>query len=434
MNDLSKLTIDRDGRTATPASRRRRSRLPYVLLAIALATVAFWYQRHGGFTPAPEVEVGVVGTAWPSQGVTLFNATGYVVPQTKADIASKATGRLEALEVEEGSVVTKGQVLARLESQDVLATMRRAEANLVAAEATLTEAKARRAEAEAKVAETVAEHRDAQRALDRAKAMVSKNFVTQENYDAALARHDRAAAGVASANAGVAAAEATIGAAEAQVAASKAGLEEAKVAVEYTLIRAPFDGVVLSKHADIGDVVAPFAATTSSKGAVVTMADLDTLQVEADVSESSMINVKVGQPCEIQLDALPQTRLRGEVHMIVPTVDRTKATVLAKVRFIDKDKRILPDMSARVAFLSRAIDPAEQKAITTITATAVVDRDGKKLVYKLSGDSVNEIAVETGAPIGDAVTVLSGVSAGDRIVLKPPESLHDGARVRVASP
>lgn len=434
MNDLSKLSIDRQGNTAAPALRRRRSRLPYILIAIALAAGAFWYQQHGGFASAPEVEVGVVGTAWPSQAVTLFNATGYVVPQTKADIASKATGRLEALEVEEGSVVTKGQVLARLESQDVIAAMRRAEANLVAAEAALTETKARRAEAAAKVAEATAEHRDAQRALDRAKAMVSKNFVTQENYDAALWRHDRSAAGIASANAGVAAADASIGAAEAQVAASKAALEEAKVAVEYTLIRAPFDGVVLSKHADIGDVVAPFAATTSSKGAVVTMADLDTLQVEADVSESSMVNVKVGQPCEIQLDALPDTRLRGEVHMIVPTVDRTKATVLAKVRFIDKDKRILPDMSARVAFLSRGIDPSEQKAITTIASTAVVDRDGHKVAYKLDGDSVHEVALEIGAPVGDAVSVTSGVSVGDRIVLKPTTSLRNGVRVRVASP
>ncbi|MCG3202005.1 MAG: Multidrug resistance protein MdtA [Gammaproteobacteria bacterium] len=204
--------------------------------------------------------------------------------------------------------------------------------------------------------------------------------------------------------------------------------------MEYTLIRAPFDGVILSKQADIGDVVAPFAATTSSKGAVVTMADLGTLQVETDIAESNLVGVTVGQPCEIELDALPDVRLRGEVHMIVPTVDRTKATVLAKVRFIDTDRRILPDMSARVAFLSRAIDPTEQKPLVVVPSAALRSDGARSVVFRLDGEHAREIAVGAGEKVVDTVVVDGGLKAGEKVVLNPPADLRDGARVRLARP
>ena len=139
-------------------------------------------------------------------------------------------------------------------------------------------------------------------------------------------------------------------------------MEAAKVAVEYTQIRAPFDAVVLTKNADVGDIVTPIGAAANAKAAVVTIADMDSLRVEADVSESNLEKVKVGQPCEIQLDALPETRFPGQVHMIVPTADRSKATVMVKVRFLDPDPRILPEMSAKVAFLSRSVNPEEQRS------------------------------------------------------------------------
>jgi RND family efflux transporter MFP subunit len=176
--------------------------------------------------------------------------------------------------------------------------------------------------------------------------------------------------------------------------------------------------------------VAPFASTTQSKGAVVTMADLDTLQVETDISESNLTNVTVGQPCEIQLDALPDVRLRGEVHMIVPTVDRTKATVLAKVRFVDRDERVLPDMSARVAFLSKAIDPAEQKPYTVVPARAVVTRDGRSIVYRVDGEVVEEVFITSGRTMGDALEVTQGIAVGDKVILNPSGKLRNGARVR----
>jgi RND family efflux transporter MFP subunit len=204
--------------------------------------------------------------------------------------------------------------------------------------------------------------------------------------------------------------------------------------VEYTLIRAPFDGVVVSKHANVGDVLAPFSSTTQSKGAVVSMADLDTLEVEADVSESSLLQVRPGQPCEIQLDALSDVRLRGIVQRIVPTVDRAKATVMVKVGFVDKDSRILPDMSAKVAFLSRALMPEELKPVTVVPASAIVERNGHPSAFRVEGERVKEVLVDTAKTMGDLSTVRQGLDPGDQVVLQPPSQLRDGSAVRRVEP
>ncbi|MGH8119052.1 MAG: efflux RND transporter periplasmic adaptor subunit, partial [Gammaproteobacteria bacterium] len=240
-----------------------------------------------------------------------------------------------------------------------------------------------------------------------------------------------AAAGLASVEAGVIAAEASIKAATAQMTAAGAALREAQVAVEYTYIRAPFDGVILTKHADIGDVVAPFATSAQSKGSVVSMADLSTLQVEADINESNLTLVRIGQPCEIQLDALPGVRLRGEVHMIVPTVDRTKATVLAKLRFIDKDERILPDMSAQVAFLSRPLAPEDQVPRTALPPAAIVTEGKQSFAFRVQGDVVHRVDIVTGEQLGDLIVITEGLQSGDKVVLNPPQKIRDGMQVNI---
>ncbi|HTT08889.1 MAG TPA: efflux RND transporter periplasmic adaptor subunit [Gammaproteobacteria bacterium] len=436
MEDLNKLKIDRGGkRGAGPLPRGGGRKRLMILLALMVAGVGGYF-KYGGhlnlLRPRPEVEVGNVVTAYPSQALSLFNATGYVVPQTRADVASKATGRLQAIEVEAGSVVRKDQIIARLEDQDVVAVMERNRASVEAARAAVTEARAQLHVSQARVAEVRAEMLDAERAMTRAQAMVGKKYVTQEFYDAAQARRDKAAANVSSAEAGVAAAAASLATAEAQVTAAEAAYDEARVAVEYTLIRAPFDGVILSKHADVGDVVAPFASANQSKGAVVSMADMSTLQVEADVSESNLTKVSVGQPCEIQLDALPEQRLRGEVHAIVPTVDRAKATVLVKVKFIDPEPRILPDMSARVAFLSRSLTEEDQKPRTAVPAAAIVTHDGHSLAYRLDGDVAREVTVMAGGErLGDLVVIKAGLNPGDKVVLNPSAELRDGMRIKL---
>jgi RND family efflux transporter MFP subunit len=322
-------------------TRKKRKLVYWVLLIVAVLVLGILYVK-GVFTPAIQVQVATVSQIYPSQAFTMLNASGYVVAQRKSALASKVTGRLIWLGVEEGSFVKKDQVVARLENQDVSASKDQASANVNVARFSLEQ--------------TQAELRDATLSLNRNKELLSRGVVARQTYDDVLARYEKAVAGVA--------------AGEAALKAATAALEGAAVLLEYTLIRAPFDAVVLTKDADIGDIVTPLGAAANAKAAVVTIADMGSLEVEADVSESNLSRVRAGQPCEIQLDALPEQRFRGEIHMIVPTADRSKATVMVKVRFIDKDKRILPEMSAKVAFLSRLVKLDEQKPRTALNRAA----------------------------------------------------------------
>ncbi len=346
------------------------------------------------------VETATVSQAYPSQAYTLLNATGYVVAQRKAAVASKATGRLEWLGVREGSQVRAGEVLARLESNDVAAQMRQAEANVRVTQANLEQGEA--------------ELRDATRALERSRDLLAKNFVSQAAHDTVISRHDKAKAALAGFKAAIAVAQ--------------AGLRNTQVAVEQTMIRAPFDGVVLTKNANVGDVITPFSSALGSQAAVVTMADMTTLEVEADVSEANLAKVKVGQHCEIQLDALPGQRFRGMVQRMVPTVDRAKATVMVKVRFVDADPRVLPEMSAKVAFLEKEVPEGERNS-RTVVQPAALSEDGA--LYVLRDGVVKRVSVKSGLKIGDLVEVSGDIKAGDKVVLRPGTGLRDGARVAV---
>jgi RND family efflux transporter MFP subunit len=378
--------------------------LGYMVGAIFFILLMGFLYVKGVLTPAVEVEVASVTQLYPSQTFTLLNASGYVVAQRKAAVASKVTGRLVSLSVEEGSKVKAGQVIARFENDDVKAARDQSEANLNAARHNLEQAKA--------------ELNDAAISFNRNKDLVSQGFISKAEHDTSEARYKKAVAAAA--------------ADEAAIKASVAALQSANVALEYTLIRAPFDAVVLTKNADIGDIVTPIGAAANAKAAVVTIADMDSLLVEADVSESNLQQVKIGQPCEIQLDALPDSRFHGTVHMIVPTADRTKATVMIKVRFVDQDRRILPEMSAKVAFLSREVRSDEQKPRTALNPDAIRDRNGKKTVFLIKENRVMETPVTLGKKFGDMVEVLSGVKAGDRVVLKPLNKMREGLRIKVA--
>jgi RND family efflux transporter MFP subunit len=227
----------------------------------------------------------------------------------------------------------------------------------------------------------------------------------------------RAGAAVAAANAGVGIADAT--------------LQGARVAYDYSLIRAPFDAVVLTKNADVGDIITPLGAAANAKAAVVTIADLASLQVEADVSESNLDKVKTGQPCEITLDALPQSRFRGVLQTIVPTADRTKASVMVKVRFLDNDPRILPEMSAKVAILSRPATMQDQQAKIALNPAAIVKVNGKDSVYLIDNGHVRLVPVTVGAKLGD-MTEVAGVKPGDKVALRPLNKLKDGKTISVA--
>ncbi len=397
--ELSRLKIDRG---VAPVSRRRRRWLVWLALALLAGAAATWFALQ---PRAIAVTTAAVVTAYPSQQFVVLNATGYVVAQRKAAIASKATGRLEWLGVAEGSRVKAGELIARLDNRDVAAQADSAQANVRSARAGLDQA--------------LADERDAAQALRRNVDLVAQGFVSAATVDAATARAERSTAGVASARAAIGAAE--------------AAARNARVAVDFTLIRAPFDGVILSKNANVGDMVTPFSSAADSKGAVVTMADMTTLEVEADVSESSLSKVSVGQAAEIMLDALPDARFRGRISRMVPTVDRAKATVMTKVQFEAIDPRVLPEMSAKVAFLSREITADQQRPLLAVNPDAVALREGRSILFVVrEGGKVEEVAVTSGAKLGDVVAISGAVRSGDKVVIKPPAELKSGSLTRPA--
>ncbi|MBV8657974.1 MAG: efflux RND transporter periplasmic adaptor subunit [Burkholderiales bacterium] len=343
-----------------------------------------------------EVTTAKVTQAWPSSAVSELTATGYVVAQTKASIASKGTGRLEWLGVREGSAVKEGEVIARLESADLRAELAQAEAAVESAKAQL-----KRSEADAT---------DAELAFDRSAELLRQGFISPSSHDSAISRVKQARAAVAAQAAAVKQAEAAV-----------AG---AKVQLDNAFIRAPFTGVVLTKTADVGDVISPFNANADSKGAVVTMADMSTLEVEADVSESSLSKAHLDQPCEIQLDALPDVRLLGRVNSIVPSVDRSKATVIFKVAFVEKNTHVLPDMSAKVNFLSRPLAGDERTPRLALNPKAVADG----AVFVVTDGVAHRRAIKTGSKLGDLIEIKDGLKQGDIVVLDPGK-LKDGSKV-----
>ncbi len=366
------------------------------------AGAAAWF----AFIPrATAVLTTPIVTTFPSQQFVVLNSSGYVVAQRKAAIASKASGRLDWLGVAEGSRVKAGDIIARLDARDLTAQLESATASIKVARAAIEQAEA--------------ENRDAAASLSRTEDLLKQKFVSQSALDTAKARADRAAAGVASAKASVAVAE--------------ANARNAQVAVDYTHIRAPFDGIILSKSANVGDMVTPFSSAADSKGAVVTMADMSTLEVEADVSESSLSKVSVGQPSEITLDALPDVRFRGTVSRIVPTVDRAKATVMTKVRFEAIDPRVLPEMSAKVSFLSQPVTAEQQKPMTAVNADALASRDGKTVVVVVRDNKAAVVAVTPGNKIGDLTAITGDVKTGEKAVLKPAADLRDGMLVKLSA-
>jgi len=398
--DLNNLTIDRAASVAS--GRHRRRWLVWLAVAlVAAAAAAFWLRQPR----VSAVQAVSVVTAYPSQQYVVLNATGYVVAQRKAAVASKATGRLEWLGVAEGSRVKSNEIIARLDHQDVSAQLDQAGAAVKVAQSAIDQSEA--------------ELWEAGESLKRTRELLAKGFISQSALDTAIAREVRARGAVAGARS--------------SLAQAKAGQHVAQVAVDYTVIRAPFEGVVLTKNANIGDIVTPFSSAADSKGAVVTMADMTTLEVEADVSEASLAKVKVGMPCEIVLDALPEARFRGSISRMVPTVDRAKATVMTKIRFNELDPRVLPEMSAKVSFLSQDVTPDQQKPVLAVSPDALAERDGKTVLFAIREGKVEELAVTRGAKLGDLVAITGQVKAGDKVVQKPPAALQTGAAVKIES-
>jgi RND family efflux transporter MFP subunit len=366
-----------------------------------LSFLFYWLPSMGGSTPV--VSVYRVGYTSNSNSSALLTASGYVVAQRQAAVSSKATGRLVFLGVEEGDRVKEGEILARVESEDVEAELSIARANLDVARGALATTGARLKEARLK--------------YDRVSDLLSRKLVSQSEFDGVEAAMNVAAAQHDQADAGIAAAQAAVRAAE--------------VAVENTRIRAPFDGTVLTKEADIGEMVAPFGSAQSARGAVVTLADMSSLEVEADVSESNIQRVTVGYPVQIVLDAFPGTRYRGRVKKIVPTADRARATVLTKVKFLDIDLKVLPEMSANVTFLDSDSGEADSTPELAVPAGALVETAAGTVIFTVVDELARRNQVELGDFRGTLRVVRTGLREGDRVILNPPADLANGDAVEI---
>ena len=388
--DLSSLKINRTEDFKSQSSIKKI--VIWIAIIIAILTVGF-FSFDLLFEKSIEVKLFTVEYQSASQSNTILTASGYVVAQRKAAVASKGTGRLVYIGVVEGDQVKKDQILARIEDNDIKAQLEEAEANLMFYEADLKEAKNN---------------------FNREADLLQKGLSSAELFDRAEANYNRLLA---------------------SIEIAKARISQYEVALENTLIRAPFDGTVLTKNAEIGEVVAPLGASTTSKGAVVLIADMKSLLVEADVSESNIEKIKVNQDCEIVLDAYPEKSYPAYVFKIVPTADRSKATVMVKVGFKKYDSRVLPEMSAKVLFLNEAVDTSltDQKPVLVVPISSIKQQGGETMVYSVSKDIVNPILISTGRRLGNYIEVTSGLQSGDKIIEKVDENITPGRKVIIVN-
>ena len=401
-NDLAALKIERG---AQPTQARR---WPLLLLVPAVLFLAGLYYLRFTNRPAEVATAKVTKTELSGEsinavnaGAPLLNASGYIVARRKAVVSAKIQGRLSSLRVEEGSRVREGEIIARLENRDYLAQVERAEAAIQRAEADLGESKR-----QARVAESLTREQIGTRdALDGANSRVSV-------FEAALRQ-------------------------------ARADAEFYRAVLANTEIRAPFSGTVVKKMAEVGESVAPIPPgvnISTASGAIVALADLDTLEVEVDVAESNVAKLGADQPAEVSAEAFPDRKYKGRLRQVIPTADRTKATVQVKVTILDKDKDLKPEMSARVQFTEKTEktaetrteggSPAPSQSVVTAPESAIVTRDGKSVAFEILDGRAKLRPVEVGSKSGGVARIKSGLYGGEVLVDAPAITLKDGDAVR----
>jgi RND family efflux transporter MFP subunit len=384
--DLSSLKIDRSEKNQNKSSSKY-----FIYAVIALVILAAGYFLLNSFSStAVEVKLTSVIKQTPGRSSAVLTASGYIVAQREASVSSKGTGVLVYLGVVEGDKVQKGQIIARLDDRDIVAQLDETKSSLQLYEAQLNEI---------------------ENNFNREKELFNRGLSSQQTLDQAETAYKSLLANIDIAEARIRAAE---------------------VALENMIIRAPFDGTVLTKNAEVGEIVAPFGASTTSRAAVVTIADMNSLMVETDVSESNIEKIKQDIDCEITLDSNPGKSYQGYVFKIVPTADRSKATVLVKVAFRSYDSSVLPEMSAKVSFLSeKSKEEEDMTPVLTAPLSAVEDVDGKKIVYVVVDDAAVQKEITTGRLFGSYVEVSSGLSEGDKIIDNLNEKIKDGIQVKI---
>jgi HlyD family secretion protein len=394
-SELAGLRIERD----RPSRPRRWPLLFFVPLVLLLGALYLLRARQGfGAVEVQTVQSVAAAASEAQAGTPVLTASGYVVARRKAVVSAKIQGRLADLKVEEGSRVREGGVIARLESADYEAQVQRARAGVERAEADLAE--------------------------NRRQLRLARELAR----DDVLAVNEREAA------------ESRVRIAEAALGQARADLAFAEAQFQNTVILAPFTGTVVKKMAEVGESVAPIPPgvnISTASGAIVALADLDTLEVEADVAEANVAKLSAEQPAEVTVEAFPERRYQAVLRQVIPTADRTKATVQVKVTIQDKDADLKPEMSARVTFL----EPAPQAAASAVTPPptilvpkeAVANRDGQSVVFEVIDGRVRQRAIQTGAERQGQVVVRDGLAGAETLVARPAETLKDGDAVRVKS-
>jgi HlyD family secretion protein len=373
-HDLSALRIQRE-----PEARRgtRGWLLLASVLVVAAGAAAYFLAGRG--LRSKKVEAVTASVVSEGQATTVLSATGYVEAERKADLSPKITSRITALNVTEGTKVKKGDIIARLDSTDLDAQQSEAKANWVNADAE----------------------------LKRQKNIFDQGLTTKSALDAAIANE----------------------------AATRARVRYVEALLDYTIIRAPFTGVITAKRAFVGEAVSPFGSSPSgggSGGAVATIVEFSSLYVGADVNEANLSKLATNQPAEISLDAVPDKVYHGRLRQIVPAADRQKATVRVKVAFLDADDHVLPDLSARVAFTSDATQGKEARSRILVPKNALTTVDGKAGVFRISEGRVRFVPVTAGEDVQGQIEVKQGLQGGERLAsLAGGVQLKDGDKVRV---
>ncbi|HXR91798.1 MAG TPA: efflux RND transporter periplasmic adaptor subunit, partial [Steroidobacteraceae bacterium] len=351
--------------------------------------------------PAFEIEQATAVAPSADPGATaVLQATGYVTARINATVSAQITGTLTQVLIEEGEHVTKGQVLARLDDTQYKAGLLQAQAGLASAQAAL--------------AQYQANLEQSKRDLVRDKDLVDRHLVSVQTVE-----HD---------NTQVEMLAAQVATQEKQIEVAEANVKSAQVYIDYTTVRAPFSGVITAKAAQVGEIVSPMATGGFTRTGVGTIVDMDSLEIEVDVNEAYINRVQANQPATATLDAYPDWEIPAHVIAIIPTADRSKATVKVRVGFDKKDPRILPDMGVRVSFQSKQSAGEPPPKGVLVPTSSIVQKDGKNVVFVVDGDHVRSQQVSPGQAFGD-LKLVQEVSPGAHIVRTPPSDMSDGARV-----
>ncbi len=400
--DLASLRIERD----RPPRRWGRTIGLLFFLALVASAVLYYIRVRPSLGPldafgAVEVETTqatVQNTGGPNAGTPILTASGYLVARRQSVVSSKIQGRLSELNVEEGSIVHGGEIIARLEDADYVAAVAKAKADIEYAKADLAEM---------------------QRQARLQQGLYTDKVVSKDALDAA---------------------DAKVRLAQATLDQDKANLKQQEALLEFTNIRAPFDGVVIKKMTEVGESVAPIPPgvnVSTSSGAIVAIADMNSLEAEVDVNEANVAQLTPNQPATISVQAIPNHPYKGRLRQIIPTADRTKGTVTVKVAILDKDKFLKPEMSCNATFLEPPKKESQSNAppqrIVTVPKDAITTRDGKSVVFEVDNRKVHMIPVVTGNDLNGQVIVSNGLAGSETLVNNPPQKLKDGDTIRVKS-